>query len=700
MKKNLFVIAGIVAGLVLVCLVGWMIYASANRYGGDEAATSSRYLLGPGAAPEPQAVVVEKVIEVPAAESSAYDASGVVYAAERLIIRSGNISMVVQDTRAALATIEGMVESMAAEGAFVVSADEYGGTEGSQPYITISIRIPASRFDATMDRLAELAVNVTSRNESAQDVTEEYVDLEARLESLEAARQRLLEIMQEARQHQGSAGSRAAAHPARGRDRVAQGPDAVPGAVGAAVQHLDRAATLPAQPAGGRPVATGRDGPPRRGNAAGWPAGLWRFPDLFRHRPSALAGGHRAGDFPGRAPGPLARPRPSRPPVGADERLIRWEPTMNRHDHLRLAALLATLLLLAACGPAATPAPGATATPQAAASLEGTEWALFSLQGSPLLAGTHITLSFRDGQAGGFAGCNAYGGGYEATQEGTLSIPEMAITAMACPSPEGVMDQEQAYVRALGSAATYLITNGHLEIENAAGETVLVFSRQEAYEGDPAGLVGTAWRLVSLDGQTPIAGSILTLAFHDERLVSGHAGCRDYLATYQAEGGDLGFPYTAMMGPDCAEDALLLQEGALHHGARLDGPLPPGPRDQLELSTIRGEILAFEPLPGEAQPHPGRPNLEPAGLRRAQPLRRGARPVAPARRRPGRDRNHGGIRRRRGARLDRLQQLRRRLWPRRGRAHCRTHRRHRDGLPRPGGRHGAGRALPGACSPP
>jgi Flp pilus assembly protein TadB len=63
----------------------------------------------------------------------------------------------------------------------------------------MSIRIPATRFGEAMDRLAELAVTVYSRDESAQDVTEEYVDLEARLESLEAARQRLLEIIEEAR---------------------------------------------------------------------------------------------------------------------------------------------------------------------------------------------------------------------------------------------------------------------------------------------------------------------------------------------------------------------------------------------------------------------------------------------------------------------------------------------------------------------
>ncbi len=200
MRKNLLVIGAIAGGLVLACVVEWVIFSSANRFGMDEDTSGSRYLWASGAASAPvEEVVVEKVVEAPAAEPSAYDASGLAYAAERLIIRTGNLSMVVEDTRAAQATIEGMVASMAGEGAFVVSSDEYGGTEGSQPHITMSIRIPATRFDETMDRLADLAVNVTSRNESGQDVTEEYVDLEARLETLEAARQRLLEIMQEAR---------------------------------------------------------------------------------------------------------------------------------------------------------------------------------------------------------------------------------------------------------------------------------------------------------------------------------------------------------------------------------------------------------------------------------------------------------------------------------------------------------------------
>ena len=198
MKKNLLITGGIVAILVLAFVAGC---GGAAQYEVDEAVSSSRaaWDSDAGYAPEAEEAAMEKSVEAPPAEPNSDAGPDIVYAAERLIIRSGNISMAVEDTRAALATIEGMVEGMAAEGAFVVSAQEHGGTEGSQPYITVSIRIPAARFAETLDRLADLAVNVNSRNESAQDVTEEYVDLEARLESLDAARQRLLEIMEEAR---------------------------------------------------------------------------------------------------------------------------------------------------------------------------------------------------------------------------------------------------------------------------------------------------------------------------------------------------------------------------------------------------------------------------------------------------------------------------------------------------------------------
>jgi hypothetical protein len=117
---------------------------------------------------------------------------------ERLIIRTGNITVRVEDTVAAQQEIEDLVARLTAEGAYVVSSEQRGGTDGQDPYITMSIRVPAARFGQAMDAIAGLAVDVVSRTETSDDVTEEYVDLAARLEALQVARDRLLEIMSEA----------------------------------------------------------------------------------------------------------------------------------------------------------------------------------------------------------------------------------------------------------------------------------------------------------------------------------------------------------------------------------------------------------------------------------------------------------------------------------------------------------------------
>lgn len=119
---------------------------------------------------------------------------------ERLIIRNGNISLQTEDTRTAQAKIDAMVAEMAQEGAFVVDRNVSGGSSDRSPYINMHIRVPVTRFDEAMNRIADLAVEGTtpSRSESGQDVTAEYVDLEVRIESLEAARDRLLELMRNA----------------------------------------------------------------------------------------------------------------------------------------------------------------------------------------------------------------------------------------------------------------------------------------------------------------------------------------------------------------------------------------------------------------------------------------------------------------------------------------------------------------------
>lgn len=232
--------------------------------------------------------------------------------------------------------------------------------------------------------------------------------------------------------------------------------------------------------------------------------------------------------------------------------------------------------------------------------LDDTEWVLTSLNGSNLLEGSNITLNFARGKVGGFAGCNAYGGEYTAADEGALTIPEFAITEQLCQTPDGIMQQEDAYTEALLSAAAYRVMDDRLEIANAAGETLLVFTMKEEFPMDPRDLVGTAWQLVSMNGHSPVEGATITLAFHDENQVSGSAGCREYVATYEASGDDMRFPQQSMIGAACLDqESLMRQEG--QYTDRLSWATNYRlSEDQFEILTARGEVLVFEPLPEDA----------------------------------------------------------------------------------------------------
>ncbi len=114
---------------------------------------------------------------------------------ERLIIRTADMAIVAADTEAALDQIAAMADS---SGGWVVSSNVYQSTDTYKSgYITI--RIPSEGFQSVLDAIAGLAVEVTSLSTSGQDVTEEYVDLSARLGNLEATAARLRQFLDESR---------------------------------------------------------------------------------------------------------------------------------------------------------------------------------------------------------------------------------------------------------------------------------------------------------------------------------------------------------------------------------------------------------------------------------------------------------------------------------------------------------------------
>lgn len=114
---------------------------------------------------------------------------------ERLIIRTADMAIVASDTEATLAQIAALADS---SGGWVVSSNVYQSTDTAKTGY-VQIRVPAEGFQSILDAIAGMAVEVTSLSTSGQDVTEEFVDLNARLGNLEATAARLRTFLEDAR---------------------------------------------------------------------------------------------------------------------------------------------------------------------------------------------------------------------------------------------------------------------------------------------------------------------------------------------------------------------------------------------------------------------------------------------------------------------------------------------------------------------
>lgn len=154
------------------------------------------------------------------------------------------------------------------------------------------------------------------------------------------------------------------------------------------------------------------------------------------------------------------------------------EPQMTVEQQL-MAALVATaayqiagseLHLLDAAGQVV-----ATFTVLEPTSLTGVTWVATMVNNGReavvgIVADTTITAVFdAEGRVGGSAGCNRYFAGY--TVEGaSIAIEPPASTRKMCA--EAVMQQEQAYLAALPTAATFTIQGDELELRTADGALV------------------------------------------------------------------------------------------------------------------------------------------------------------------------------------------------------------------------------------
>ena len=112
---------------------------------------------------------------------------------ERMIVRNGRIELTVAEVPR---TVEA-VNALAGRLGGVLLTSEMRERDG-EPYATLSMRVPSTRYDEAMDELRRLAVKVDAENSNAQDVTEEFADLGLQVRNLEATETQYLELLKRA----------------------------------------------------------------------------------------------------------------------------------------------------------------------------------------------------------------------------------------------------------------------------------------------------------------------------------------------------------------------------------------------------------------------------------------------------------------------------------------------------------------------
>ncbi len=125
--------------------------------------------------------------------------AGYADAAERMVIRNANLTIVVAEPAEVM---EGIIALADEFGGFVVNSQLYQRTTASGVKVqeaNVTIRVPAERLDEARERIKNYVENpkedILADNISGQDVTQEYTDLRSRLRNEEAAADQLREIM-------------------------------------------------------------------------------------------------------------------------------------------------------------------------------------------------------------------------------------------------------------------------------------------------------------------------------------------------------------------------------------------------------------------------------------------------------------------------------------------------------------------------
>ena len=112
----------------------------------------------------------------------------------RKVIYNADVTLESTDFDAAQ---QAVLEAVETHGGYLSHSDLSGSAEDQDRFLNLTVRVPAAEYRSLLTALGNSA-NLLNASESADDITADYIDVQARLTALEAQRDRLNELADQA----------------------------------------------------------------------------------------------------------------------------------------------------------------------------------------------------------------------------------------------------------------------------------------------------------------------------------------------------------------------------------------------------------------------------------------------------------------------------------------------------------------------
>jgi hypothetical protein len=138
-----------------------------------------------------------QVIDDKVSLSQAADAQTPAGQNDRKIIRNGELAIECDHPEDAQRNISDIANAI---GGYVVDTEQTTSEPNSQTHdaVSITVRVPSEKFETALDQIRTASGRIIKESIKGDDVTEEFIDIEARLKAKQALEQQFMEIMKRA----------------------------------------------------------------------------------------------------------------------------------------------------------------------------------------------------------------------------------------------------------------------------------------------------------------------------------------------------------------------------------------------------------------------------------------------------------------------------------------------------------------------